>query len=76
MSLKLASELEKQSAGFKQVQIVHLFCLSRGNEMWAIIPDLLRIGHDVDPIECLHWQPPAASARREATCLCFRSTSF
>jgi hypothetical protein len=25
--------------------------------MWAIIPDLIRIGHDVDPILCKHWQP-------------------
>ena len=29
--------------------------------MWAIIPDLLRIGHDIDPVECVHWQPPSES---------------
>ena len=33
--------------------------LARGNELWAIIPDLLRIGHDVDPIDCMHWRPLA-----------------
>lgn len=25
--------------------------------MWAIIPNILRVGHDVDPIQCMHWQP-------------------
>ena len=60
-ALKLAPELEKQNAGFKQVQLIDMYCLSRGNEMWAIIPDLLRVGHDVDPIDCVHWQPPAES---------------
>ena len=57
-SLKLAPDLGKACAGFKQVQLIDMFCLSRGNEMWAIIADLLRIGHDIDPVDCVHWQPP------------------
>ena len=32
--------------------------MSRGNELWAIIPDLYRIGHDIDPVTCMHWRPP------------------
>lgn len=61
-ALKLAPDLEKASAGFKQVQLVDMYCLSRGNEMWAIIADILRIGHDIDPIDCMHWQPPTDSS--------------
>ena len=57
-TLKLASNLEQAKSGYKQVQLVDMYVLSRGNEMWAIIPDLLRIGHDIDPIECVHWKPP------------------
>ena len=53
-ALKLAPDLEKASAGFKQVQLVDMYCLSRGNEVWAIIADILRIGHDIDPIDCMH----------------------
>ena len=49
--------LESLNAGFKQIQIVDLYCMSRGNELWAIIPDILRIGHDIDPIDCIHWRP-------------------
>ena len=30
--------------------------------MWAIIPDLIRIGHDIDPVSFLHWQPPQDDA--------------
>ena len=25
--------------------------------MWAIIPSIKRVGHDVDPLSCLHWRP-------------------
>ena len=25
--------------------------------MWAIIPFVHRIGHDIDPIQCMHWRP-------------------
>ena len=57
-ALSLAHNLETADAGFKQVQIVDMYCMSRGNELWAIIPDLVRIGHDIDPIACLHWKPP------------------
>lgn len=32
-SLKIAPDLEKASAGFKQVQLIDMYCLSRGNEM-------------------------------------------
>ena len=56
--LKLAKQIVDGSQGFKQIQIVDSYCMARGNEAWAIIPDLLRIGHDIDPIECTHYQPP------------------
>lgn len=56
---KVANDLHVQSAkaGFRQIQLIDPYCLSRGNEMWAIIPSLLRVGHDVDPILCMHWKP-------------------
>ena len=57
VSLKIAPDLQSAKSGFRQIQLVDLYCLSRGNEMWAIIPDLLRVGHDIDPIGCKHWQP-------------------
>ena len=60
--LKLAPNLEQGKAGYKQVQNMDLFSLSRGNEMWAIIPELVRVGHDVDPISCMHWKPTFRSA--------------
>ena len=55
--LKIANDLQSAMAGFRQIQLVDLYCLSRGNEMWAIIPSLLRVGHDIDPIQCMHWKP-------------------
>ena len=57
VALKLAPHLEEGKAGYKQVQNMDMFSLSRGNEMWAIIPELVRVGHDVDPITCMHWKP-------------------
>ena len=57
-SLTLAPKLTEGKAGYKQVQIMDMFCISRANEMWAIIPHLIRVGHDIDPIECVHWRPP------------------
>ena len=56
--LSLAPNLETAMAGFKQIQLIDQYCMSRGNELWAIIPDLYRIGHDIDPITCMHWRPP------------------
>ena len=56
-ALSIVATLESMNAGFKQIQIVDLYCMSRGNELWAIIPDILRIGHDIDPIDCIHWRP-------------------
>ena len=51
------SNLERGDAGYRQILAVDSWCMSRANEAWAIIPDILRIGHDVDPIECVHWRP-------------------
>jgi hypothetical protein len=59
VKLVLATDLENRNAGFRQIQLVDLYCLSRANEMWAIIPDIMRVGHDVDPISCMHWRPCA-----------------
>ena len=56
--LKLASKIIDGLSGYKQIQIVDTYCMARGNELWAIIPDLIRIGHDIDPIECIHYKPP------------------
>ena len=57
VKLTLTTDLESRKAGFRQIQLIDLYCLGRGNEMWAIIPSLHRIGHDVDPISCMHWKP-------------------
>ena len=53
----LSLDLEARKAGFRQIQLMDLYCLARGNEMWAIIPSIKRVGHDVDPLSCLHWRP-------------------
>jgi len=55
--LTLATDLETRKAGFRQIQLVDLYCLSRGKELWAILPSITRIGHDIDPIKCMHWRP-------------------
>ena len=52
--LTLATDLETRMAGFRQIQSVDLYCLSRGKELWAILPSINRIGHDIDPIQCIH----------------------
>jgi hypothetical protein len=57
VKLTIATELESHQAGYRQVQLVDLYCLNRGSTMWAIIPSLYRVGHDIDPIACLHWRP-------------------
>ena len=57
VKLVLATDLESGNSGFRQIQLVDLYCLSRGNEMWAIIPSIHRVGHDIDPILCMHWKP-------------------
>ena len=57
--LTLATDLETRMAGFRQIQLVDLYCLSRGKELWAILPSIHRIGHDIDPIQCMHWRPPS-----------------
>jgi uncharacterized protein YukE len=57
VKLTIATELESNQAGYRQIQLVDLYCLNRGSTMWAIIPDLYRVGHDIDPIACLHWRP-------------------
>ena len=35
-----------------------MYLQGRGNEYWSIIPDLTRVGHDIDPTECKTWCPP------------------
>ena len=57
IKLTLTTDLESRKAGFRQIQLIDLYCLGRGNEMWAIIPSLHRIGHNVDPTLCMHWRP-------------------
>ena len=59
--LTLATDLETRMAGFRQIQLVDLYCLSRGKELWAILPSIHRIGHDIDPIQCMHWRPEVES---------------
>lgn len=55
--LKLPPNLEKRQNGFKLITGMEDFLVGRGNEMWALIPDLRRICHDIDPIEHVHWRP-------------------
>ena len=57
VKLVLTTDLESGNSGFRQIQLVDLYCLSRGNEMWAIIPSIHRVGHDIDPVLCMHWRP-------------------
>ena len=57
VKLVLTTDLESGNSGFRQIQLVDLYCLSRGNEMWAIIPSIHRVGHDIDPVLCMHWKP-------------------
>ena len=57
VKLTLATDLESRKAGFRQIQLIDLYCLQRANEMWAILPSIQRVGHDVDPIKCMHWRP-------------------
>ena len=54
VKLTIATDLEARKAGFRQIQLMDLYCLTRGNEMWAIIPSIKRVGHDFDPLSCLH----------------------
>ena len=58
VKLQLAADLKSGKYGYKQIQLMDGYIMGRGNELWAIIPDLIRIGHDVDPINFMHWQPP------------------
>ena len=60
VKLTIATDLQARKAGFRQIQLMDLYCLARGNEMWAIIPSIKRVGHDVDPLDCLHWRPCVA----------------
>ena len=60
--LRLAPDLEEGKAGFKQIKLVDAFCLGRGNEFWAIIPDILRTGHDIDPVSFMHWRASACES--------------
>ena len=55
--LKLVNDLEKGKSGFKQIQYMDAYVLGRANEYWAIIPDIIRIGHDIDPQSYMHWRP-------------------
>ena len=57
VQLALATDLEARKAGFRQIQLIDLYCLSRANEMWAILPSVTRVGHDIDPVKCMHWRP-------------------
>ena len=54
VKLTLATDLESRKAGFRQIQLIDLYCLQRANEMWAILPSIYRVGHDVDPVKCMH----------------------
>ena len=64
--LTLAPGLGKDdSAGSKQIQIFDMYLQGRGNEYWSIIPDITRIGHDIDPTECRTWCPPRTGSIAE-----------
>ena len=47
--LKLPPNLEKGQNGFKLITAMEDYLVGRGNELWALIPDLRRIAHDIDP---------------------------
>ena len=56
-SLKVMSNLAEEKTGWKQIANIDLYTLSRAADMWAILPDITRIGHDVNTTTCLHWKP-------------------
>ena len=47
-----------ESAGSKQIQIFDMYLQGRANEYWSIIPNITRVGHNIDPTECRTWCPP------------------
>ena len=42
-----------------------MYLQGRGNEYWSIIPDITRVGHDIDPTECRTWCPPQTGSIAE-----------
>lgn len=59
--LKIPDDPVAKKLGFKLIQQADLFFQGASNEYWAIMADIIRIGHDCDPDECLHWKPPPAN---------------
>ena len=57
-ALTLPAKLDEGKAGFKLITSMEKFLVGRGNEYWAIMPDLRRMAHDIDPIDHMHWTPP------------------
>ena len=57
VALKLPPNLEREKAGNKLITLMEEYMVGRGNELWAIIPDITRMSHDIDPILHMHWQP-------------------
>ena len=51
------ANLSDGKVGRKQIQIMDSFLQTRGNEFWAIYPDIIRIGHDQDIKKAIHWMP-------------------
>ena len=51
--LTLAPGLGKDdSIGTKQIQTFDMCLQGRGNEHWSTIPDITRVGHNINPTEC------------------------
>ena len=56
-AFRLVADIQEANAGFKQIQNMDMYSLSRAAETWAIQPNLHRVGHDVDSVRGLHWMP-------------------
>lgn len=61
-ALRLPPKLEEGKQGYKLITAMEDYLVGRGNECWAIIPDLRRMAHDIDPIEHMHWMPPVVES--------------
>ena len=59
--IKIPDDPVGKKLGFKLIQQADLFFQGASNEYWAIMADIIRVGHDCDPDECLHWKPPPAN---------------
>ena len=65
--LSVDPKVEEKQEGSKLIIMMDLFLQSRANEFWAILSDLSRVSHDIDPVSCMHWRPPNVTDQEHDT---------